>query len=310
MEKIKVAVIGVGHLGAHHARIYSKLENTELAGVCDIIKKRAKKIARFFKTKFTTNYNDFLNNVDAVSISTPTNTHYKIAKDFLENGVNCLIEKPITITCEEAEELLKIANKNNLILQVGHIERFNSAVMAVEQKINEPKFIESHRLGPFKRRSSDIGVVLDLMIHDIDIVLALVKSKIKSMDAIGVNVLTNYEDIANARLVFENGCVCDLTASRITEKEQRKIRIFQKDSYISLDYAKQEAFFYKKKKNSIKKKKIRAKIQEPLFLELGAFINCVRQKEQPIVSAKEATDALRLALEITNKIKQNSKHNG
>lgn len=304
MEEIKVAVVGVGHLGAHHARIYSKLENARLIGVSDIVKKKAKKIGKYYKTGYTTNYKDFLEQADAVSIAVPTYKHYEIAKDFLENGVNCLIEKPITTTCEQAEELLQIANKNNLILQVGHIERFNSAVIAAEEKISQPKFIESHRLGPFKKRSADIGVVLDLMIHDIDIVLALVKSKIKSIEAVGVNVLTDYEDIANARIVFQSGCVCDLTASRITASEQRKIRIFQKDSYISLDYARQEAYLYKKKKNKIKKKKIRAKVREPLFLELQAFINCVKKEEKPIVSGKEATEALRLALEITRLIKK------
>lgn len=304
MERLKVAVIGAGHLGSHHARIYSQLKDVELIGVCDIDSRRARKVARLARTKYFTNYNDLIGEVDGVSIVVPTKLHHQVAKDFLSNNVNCLVEKPMTTTVEEADELLKVAESRSLILQVGHVERFNAAVRAIEEMAKFPRFIECHRLGPFTKRVSDVGVVLDLMIHDIDIILGLVKSPIERIDAVGVNVLTPHEDIANARIIFQNKAVADLTASRLTPEAQRKIRIFVEDAYISLDYVKQVASIYRKEGSRIVHRIINIKKEEPLKKELEAFIDCVRRKEKPLVSGVEGRNALAVALDIVEKIRK------
>lgn len=304
-KKLKVAVIGLGHLGPIHARIYSELKNVELVGVCDIDKDKAKKVATAYNTTGFVNYKDLFGKVDAASIAVPTTLHFEIAKDFFNNNINLLIEKPITEKVQEAEELVRLANKNNLILSVGHVERFNSAVRALESISNNPRFIECQRLGPYKERATVVGVVLDLMIHDIDIALALVKSNIKNIEAIGVSVLSNFEDIANARITFENGAVAELTASRISTKSVRKIRIFQQDAYISLDYMKQAAFVYQKIKDKIRRQRLKIIKEEPLKAELSSFIECIINKQQPRVSGSEALTALKAALDIIDKIKQN-----
>ena len=303
MDKLNVGVIGVGYLGSLHARVYSQLEGTTLIGVCDCYKKRAKKISRKYRTDYYLDYKDLLTKVQAVSIAVPTHLHYKIAKDFLNAGVNVLIEKPITKNLAEAGELISIAKKKDVILQVGHIERFNSAIRAVEGILKEPRFIECHRMGPFKERVTDVGVVLDLMIHDIDIVLGLVKSEVKSLEAVGVKIVSDHEDIANVRLTFANGTISDLIASRVTKKVRRTISIFQKDTYISLNYANQSANIHTKKGNKIKKKKLKVKAEEPLKKELESFVNCVIKKEKPIVSGEDGYRALAVALEIGDRIR-------
>jgi predicted dehydrogenase len=303
VKKLKVAVIGTGHLGRFHARIYSELKSTDLVAVCDVDKKRAKEVARHYGTEPVYDYRDLLGKVEAASIATPTNLHYKIAKDFIQNKVHVLVEKPITSNLQEADRLLKAAEKNKVLLQVGHIERFNAAVEAVKKIITKPKFIECHRLGPYNRRSIDVGVVLDLMIHDIDIILSLVKSKIKKIDAVGVSVLSDYEDIANARLIFENKAICNITSSRISEEIVRKIRIFQKDAYVSLDYVSQQAEIYKKTKNKIVKQSIDITKQEPLKAEIQSFVESIIKRRRPVVSGEDAKAALKTALMITKKIK-------
>jgi len=303
MGKIKVGVIGLGRLGAIHAKIYSTLENTELCGICDIDENTARFAAETLKTSWFTDYKKLLDyKLGAVSIVTPTILHYEIAKFFLQNKIHVLIEKPITKTLKEAEELIKIADKNHLILQVGHVERFNSAIQAIEKLSNKPRFIEVHRLGPFTPRVKDVGVVLDLMIHDIDIVLGLTKSKVKNIDSLGIKILTDHEDIANARIRFQNGTVCDLTASRVTSDSLRKIRIFQDDCYISIDYMAQEALIYRKINNQIVSEKIDIQKEAPLQKELASFIDCVANNKKPIVSGKEAREALKVALDILKKI--------
>jgi len=303
MGKIKVGVIGLGRLGAIHAKIYSTLENTELCGICDIDENTARFAAETLKTSWFTDYKKLLDyKLGAVSIVTPTILHYEIAKFFLQNKIHVLIEKPITKTLKEAEELIKIADKNHLILQVGHVERFNSAIQAIEKLSNKPRFIEVHRLGPFTPRVKDVGVVLDLMIHDIDIVLGLTKSKVKNIDSLGIKILTDHEDIANARIRFQNGTVCDLTASRVTSDSLRKIRIFQDDCYISIDYMAQEALIYRKINNQIVSEKIDIRKEAPLQKELASFIDCVANNKKPIVSGKEAREALKVALDILKKI--------
>lgn len=302
MRKIKVAVIGAGQLGTHHARIYSQLNQVELVGVCDIDKEKAGKVAELYNTKTYTNYKSLFGYIDAASIVVPTILHYKIAKDFLNAGVNLLVEKPITTILSQAKNLLKLSNKKHLILQVGHVERFNAAVRKISSFRKNPRFIECHRLGPFSKRIADVGVVLDLMIHDIDIVLGLIKSKVKKIEAIGVKVLTDHEDIASARLTFKNNAVANLTASRLTPEAVRKIRIFEEDAYISLDYINQSAQIYRKAGSSITQEAIDIKKEEPLKEELEHFIDCVKNKKRPLVSGKEALEALKIALLITKKI--------
>ncbi|NQU74414.1 MAG: Gfo/Idh/MocA family oxidoreductase [Candidatus Omnitrophica bacterium] len=304
MNKLKVAVIGVGHLGAIHARIYSQLKDVELIGVCDTDEAKARKIARQFRVSHFTDYRDLLGKIDAASIAVPTNLHYEISKPLLENKVNLLIEKPITKSLEEADALLSLAKDKGVTLQVGHVERFNAAFSAAAEAIKKPIFIECHRLGPYKKRSTDIGVVLDLMIHDIDIILGLVKNHIKDVEAVGAPVLSDYEDIANVRLKFENNALCNITASRITNKTMRKIRIFQKDAYISLDYFKPSCLIYRKVNKKITCQRIKIKKEEPLKRELGSFVNCVQTNEKPLVSGIEGREALAIALQIEEKIKQ------
>lgn len=303
MRRIKVGVIGVGVLGSIHARLYSRLRDAELVGICDIDPKRLNLVARDLKCRAFTNYRKFIGLVDAVSIAVPTSLHYDITRECLLKGVNLLVEKPITLNLSQADKLLELARKKGLILQVGHVERFNSAVRTIKHFIKNPRFIECHRLGPFVKRVADVGVVLDLMIHDIDIVLALVNSKVRNIEAVGVKILSNFEDIANARITFESGCVCNLTASRVSPETLRKIRIFEEDAYISLDYANQSALLYKKYNKRIIKKEVTIKKEEPLKAELESFIECVKNKKRPIVSGKEARDALFVAIEILNKIK-------
>ena len=308
---VRVGVIGVGHIGSHHARIYSQIPDVELAGVVDIDQKRREKLAREYNTTPYANYGEIFNKVDAVSVVVPTDLHYPVAKDFLERGVHCLVEKPITPTLEEAGDLLSIARKKNLILQIGHIERFNSAILEAQKYIREPKFIEAYRLGPYDPRMSNIGVVLDLMIHDIDIVLYLVRSSVRSIDAIGGAVLSQNEDIANARINFQNGCVANISASRVSLEKFRKIRIFQKDVYISLDYVKQSLKIYQKKRKEVKSMKdimiLRPQLKktDPLREELTHFIQCVERGGKPLVSGEHGRDALEIALEILKKIKEN-----
>lgn len=307
MKKLKIAVIGVGHLGRSHARIYSQLNNSQLIGVCDINKKLAGKIAKLNNTKAYYDFHELLDKTDAVSIVVPTVKHYQIAKNFIQNKVHVLIEKPITSTLNEATNLIKLAKKKKVLLQVGHIERFNAAVKALKKIINKPKFIECHRLGPYKVRSTDIGVVLDLMIHDIDIILHLVNSKIKRIDAVGVNVLSEHEDIANARIRFENNAICNITSSRVSEDDVRKIRIFQKDAYVSLDYVEQQAKIYTKKKNKIVKKNMDIAKQEPLKAEIKSFLNCIIKNKRPEVTGKDAKKALDVAFRVLRKIKGGKK---
>ena len=307
MKKIKVAVIGSGHLGKIHSRIYAQLENADLIGICDLDREKAEAAAKEFSTEAFTDYRKLLKKVEAVSIATPTSSHFDVAKDFLKNKVHILVEKPITTSTRQAEELITLATKNKALLQVGHVERFNPAIKTLRKFCKNPHFIECHRLSPFPRRGTDVSVVLDLMIHDIDIVLSLVKSPLKNFHSVGVNVLSEFADIANVRLTFQDQTVCNLTASRVSDDVMRKIRIFQEDSYISLDYAQQKIVSYKKKAGQITKSEITVEKKEPLVEELDSFLNCIERKKQPLVRGEDAKEALQIAIAITKQIRRHLK---
>ena len=310
MASINVGVVGVGYLGSLHARVYSQLKNANLVCVCDINKKHAKKVARKHRVWYFPEYSTLFGKVDAVSIAVPTSLHYKIAKDFLDNGIHVLIEKPITKTLEEAEELIELANSRNLIVQVGHIERFNPVVRAVEPLLHDARFIECHRAGPYKKkkRVRDVGVVLDLMIHDIDIILSLIKSEVKHIEAVGVSTISPYEDTANVRLTFKNGAIADITASRVTKEEVRKIKISQEGSYILLDYLHHDAYMVKKDAGKILKQKIKIIKKEPLKQELKSFVTSIQNNTPPIVSGTDGKRALDVALNILEKIKSSKRY--
>lgn len=304
MRKIKAGVVGVGRLGREHARLYSQLPDVELVGVADIDYERARDIAAQCRTVGCQNYDDLYGKVEAVSIVVPTDLHYPLARDFLKRGIHILLEKPVTQTTEEAEKLIRLAHRNKLIFQIGHVERYNAAVREVGKLIKSPRFIESHRLAPYQPRGTEVGVVLDLMIHDLDIILHLVNSPLERIEAIGVAVLSRHEDIANARLLFENGCVANVTSSRLSREKLRKLRIFQIDSYISLDYSTQEIDLYRKEGEGISRKKLSPPKIEPLKLEIEDFIKCVSTGRRPLVSGEEGKEVLGVALDIEEQIRK------
>jgi len=308
LKVVRVGVVGVGYLGQHHARVYSELPGVELVGVVDINRERAREVARRYSTTPFFDYRDLFGKVDAVSIVVPTVLHRDIAAHFIEEGINILIEKPVTTTLEEAKELMEMAARKNVILQVGHIERFNSAVMELAKIVDNPIFIECCRMGPYVNRNTDVGVVLDLMIHDIDIVMSIVKSNVVKISASGRSVFSRQEDIANAQLVFQNGCVANLTASRVTRKKIRRMEITQVDSFISIDYLEQELAVYKKTSSPLPQLLIEKPVMqkgEPLRLELEHFIHCVRNGEKPLVGLEEGKNALEVALRILEEIQKN-----
>ena len=334
-------MLGVGSLGKEHARLYAELAATglvEFAGLYDANPETARKIAEKHNARVFASVAEAAANSDALNIVTPTTLHFYLAKDLLSQGKHVLVEKPMTETTEQAAELVQLAQQHQCVLQVGHVERFNPVFKYLETVATEPRFIETHRLSPFPARSTDIGVVLDLMIHDLDVVLAFVKSPVISVDAVGIPVLSKSEDIANARLRFANGCVANLTVSRVSPERMRKIRVFsggQVPSYISLDYRAQEGYIYRiardgEEESSILKKLLAAKLgmgkdstivsefagrrivrepvpiakDEPLKLELQHFVNCVQERQTPLVSGESAKLALDLAFEITRQVQQ------
>ena len=246
MKKLRVGVVGVGHIGSNHARLYAEISSGEFTAVYDVEPFRSRTISTKFGAAPAKSLDEFIAMVDAASVATPTNTHYDVARALLANGKHVLIEKPITDDTAQATELAELAARNGITLQVGHVERFNPVLSALEKHLTHPRFIEAHRLSPYTERSTDIGVVLDLMIHDLEVILHFVRSPLWSIDAVGVPVLSRSEDIANARLHFEDGCVANITASRISPERMRKIRIFQEDAYLSLDYQNQGGEIYRR----------------------------------------------------------------
>jgi predicted dehydrogenase len=305
MKKLKCAVIGTGYLGKFHAEKYASLPDCELVAVVDVNETAAQTVAEKHGAKALTDYQSLLGEVDAVSIVVPTTLHHSVSKDFLNAGAHVLVEKPITVTVAEADELIAIAKAKNLILQVGHLERFNPAVLGLD-KDEKPLFIESHRLSPFNPRANDVSVVLDLMIHDIDIILALVDSEVERIDASGTAVLTQGTDIANARLLFKNGCVANVTASRISMKMERKMRLFRPSSYISVDFQNRVLTKYRTGKKEMFPGIPEIETEESVFEsgdalleEIKHFVNCIQTGENPLVSGEAGRRALATAIRIT-----------
>jgi len=301
-QRVKVGVAGVGHMGKEHARIYSELQEAELVGVHDSNSDTARKIAAKCKTRAFGSLEEMVDAVDAASIVTPTTTHLAIAEPFLKRGKHVLVEKPIAMDTEEARKLVDLAEKHGAKLAVGHVERFNPVLVALEERLGRPRFIEAHRLSPYPGRSTDIGVVMDLMIHDLEIILHLVRSPVTSVDAVGIPVLSKGEDIANARIRFANGCVANLTTSRISPEKLRKIRVFQDDAYLSLDYMKQEGEIYKRLDGKITRDKIPVMKGEPLKNQLAEFVMNVRENTDPRVAGAHGFEALKLASQICGQI--------
>lgn len=306
-QKVKIGVVGIGHLGKEHARILASLPQAQLVGLCDIDPSKKEK-ADALGVPFFKDFRDLVGRVDAVTIVTPTSMHASVGREFLAAGVHAFVEKPFTPRLEEADELLQIAKEKRLALQVGHVERHNPGFRKIEEIVaRRIGFIEIHRLSPFTPRVQDCGVVLDMMIHDIDIVLGLVKSEIQSFDAIGIPVLTPFEDIANVRVRFKNGTVADLTASRLTPEKQRKIRIFQEDAYISLDYEAQSGQIFRKGAFQITQEKIDIQKSEPLREELQFFLNGILTGKSLGRPDEAARNALAFALEIIESIQKTTR---
>jgi predicted dehydrogenase len=299
---VRVGVIGVGHVGKHHARLYSELPNVELVGVVDLQQTKADEIAALYKTHAFADYRELFGKVDAVSLAVPTVDHARIGVELLEHGIDVLVEKPIASTTEQARALIDAAASNKRILQVGHVERFNPIITAASKLATKPQFFEIHRLAAFTPRSLDIDVVLDLMIHDIDVVLSLVPAAVREVRAVGIPVLSQKADIANARVEFEDGCVANFTASRVSFEKTRKIRFFQPHDYISLDYASQTGTMVSLRMGRVTERKLEPEIQESLKLELAAFIECVKQRKPPLVSGEAGLRALELAVRINTAI--------
>jgi len=309
MSALRTAVIGVGYLGNFHAQKYAAIEGVELVGVVDNDLKRAEEIATKLGTRAYADHRELIGNVDAVSVVVPTQFHHSVARDFLAAGVHVLIEKPITVTIEEADELIALAEKNGAVFQVGHLERFNPVLVALEDILHEPLFIESVRIAPFKPRGTDVNVVLDLMIHDIEIIQHIVKSPVERVDAIGAPVFTGEEDIANARILFKNGCVANVTASRISLKSERKMRIFQRDAYITLDFQNRKVLTARKGSGELFPGVPNVKVDErelgeadALRSEIESFISAIREGKPPQVSGRDGRMALETALKINTSL--------
>ena len=295
-----VAVVGVGYLGKFHAEKYAASPKASLIAVVDTDPNRAREIGAPLGADILTDYRQLFGRVQCVSVAVPTRFHFQVARDLIEAGIDVLVEKPLTADIAEARELVAAAKAKNVILQVGHLERFNPAIRQLEGVIKEPKFVECHRLAPFVERGTDVDVVLDLMIHDIDVISSLVRSPVERMEAVGVAVLTNKPDIANARIKFANGCIANVTSSRVSIKRERKIRIFQPDAYISIDYDQRRAQIYYKPAPGagwlgIRAENIEIKDGDALADEIDSFLDCVRTRALPLVDGDEGLRALEIA---------------
>jgi predicted dehydrogenase len=311
MEKIRAAVIGVGYLGRFHAQKYAQASGCELVAVVDSRAQAREQVAGEVKARALSDYRELLGQVDAVSIVTPTPTHFAVARDFLEAGAHVLVEKPVTETPAEARELIALAARVGRILQVGHLERFNAAILAAEPYLKAPRFVECHRLAPYRERGTDVNVVLDLMIHDIDIVQTIVGAPIASIDAVGTPVFSEEIDIANARIRFANGCVANATASRVSLKTERKLRIFSDDAYLSLDLQQKIVTLIRKRTAADAAGPLPVTIEEQsleqgdaLKAEIESFLGCIRSGRPPVVTGEAGLMALETATRITEQVQQ------
>ncbi len=311
MKKIRIGVIGTGYLGKFHAEKYAQMDSARLVGVADIDKTAAEGISGKCGAKAYSNHMDLVGEVDAVSIVVPTQIHYDIGRDFLKNGIDVFLEKPMTTTIEQADELIRLAESKDLIIQVGHIERFNPAVVSVKERVDRPLFIESHRLSIYNERGTDVSVVLDLMIHDIDIILNFAGSRVKAIHATGIPVVSKSADIANARIEFENGCVANVTASRVSTKNERKMRIFQRDAYISVDFANREASVIEPGGKGVPgvipgmtTSRIDCVEGDALEEELKSFTAAVSRRIEPEVTGRMGREALKIALSIMEQVEE------
>ncbi len=310
MEKTKIGVIGAGQMGQYHIQKYQMIEECALIGVSDIDESCANGAAESYGCRTHTDYQDLIDKVDAVSIAVPTHAHYRVAKDFLENGIDVLLEKPIATTLAEADELIELSREKGKIFQIGMIERFNPAITALAEFIGKPMFVEAHRLHPFFNRGTDVEVVLDLMVHDLDIILHMVGSPVDRVDATGISVLSDKVDIANARITFENGCVANVTASRVTNKVMQKIRFFSEEGYNAVDYGKRELVslnrrFDEQGQPIIEQNPVSIQMCDPLEEEIRSFVQAVRTRQQPVVSGEDARGAFELALNIIECMEKN-----
>jgi predicted dehydrogenase len=310
MRKVRVAVIGVGYLGRFHAQKYAQLAECELVAVVDARPEAGAAVAAEVGTRALSDYRSLLGEVDAVSIVTPTAGHFAIAREFLQSGAHVLVEKPITETPQQARELIQLAAQRGRVLQVGHLERFNSAIVGAEEHLRAPRFIECHRLAPYKERGTDVSVVLDLMIHDIDIVQTLVGSPIESIDAVGTPVFSEDVDIANARIRFANGCVANATASRVSLKTERKMRVFSAEAYVSMDLQ-QKIVTVIRKRPGAAAGQLPVSIEERNFepgdalqAEIQSFLSCIQQGKAPVVSGEAGLAALETAIQITAQVQK------
>jgi len=308
METIKIGIVGMGHLGTYHLEKYHMIENCTVVGIADIAEERTREASKRFGCEACCNYHDLIGKVDAVSIAVPTNEHFAVARDFLSAGVDTLLEKPMTSTIEEADELISLAESQQAILQIGFVERFNPAIQALNTIIEKPLFIESHRLHPFFHRGTDVDVVLDLMIHDLDIISHIVNAPPTNVEAVGISVLSDKIDISNARITFASGCVANVTASRVTGKQMQKIRFFSYEGYHSVDYATREVVSLSRKRGDsghaeIMSNNITIEDRDPLEEEIKSFVGSVISREMPVVSGREGRKSLDLAIQIIDKMK-------
>jgi predicted dehydrogenase len=311
-RRVKVGVFGVGSLGQHHARIYSEIAEAELVGLCDVSAERADEVARAVGARAFTDADELAAGIEAASIAVPTDRHFEVAERLMKRGIHLLVEKPIAASTSEAEAMVAMAEERDLLLQVGHVERFNPVIRFLEQQLSRPRFIEAIRLSPYPPprpggvpRGTEVSVVLDLMIHDLDIILHLVRSPLRDLHAIGVPVLSSTEDIVNVRMSFENGCVANVTASRISQERMRKVRVFQEDTYVSLDYLNQSGQLCRKAGPSIEVTAVPLQKGEPLRQELDSFIRCVLSDRDPVVTGRHGSAALKLAVDVCRCLREN-----
>lgn len=319
-ERIRAAVVGVGHMGQYHVNIYSELNDVDLVGVCDSSEERAGEIASRYNTAAYTDYHELLDKVDVVTIAVPTSLHYEVSKPFVEKGIHVLLEKPIANRLEEATALFELADKKGVHLQIGHVERFNGAVQEIKKVIKDPLVLEFRRVGPFTSRISDAGVVMDIMIHDIDIALNLIDSKVKSINAMGGKAYTDREDFASCQLLFENGCLANFISSRVTQEKVRTLAISQKDAYVFLDFNEQDIQIHRQAASHyfMSREELRYKQESfierifvhkgnPLKYEVQHFLDCAMRKADRHISAKSELRSLKIALRVLDKIKEEMK---